>query len=120
MPLDYLLHYQPGISGRITGFLQDGEIYTVAQCNRLLHSDLDWIVYPEETGSVSFDNFTFGFESIPLELSEKPHSFLTVGDKLEIAATSLFGWKHFAIEFSIAPETVLSKYLSDPVIAART
>ena len=120
MPLQFLLHYQPGISGRISSYLQDSEVYRIAQCNRLLHSDLDWIAYPADFVPELVDLVPRGFQAIPLDISERLHSYLRVCDKLEIAATSLFGWKHFAIEFSLAPQTVLSKYLTDPVISART
>ena len=79
-----------------------------------LHHCWGWITAP------SCEDRPVDLESLLLECTELLHLFLPLSDKFELDAASLTCWKLFALEFSVAPESCLSKYLGDPIIRLRS
>ena len=112
MPLELLVHSGPLISAAITDCLTDLEVHRGSVASASLHHSLKWVA-EEGEGPVSL-------ETLPLEVTERLHKFIDIDSKSELTAASLTCWKLFATEFSLAPQTCLSKYLSDPLIEART
>ena len=113
MQLETLLYRESAVCGCVADFLSDRDLYTAAQSSFLLHTSFGWVAEPIQEQAVTLD-------TLPLEVTERLHAFIPTPDILELTAGSLTLWKLFAREFSISPQTCLSKYLSDPIISART
>lgn len=115
MRLPALVCSCPVISASVTDFLSDREVYRGSLTCDSLHKAWGWIAEsPAHSASRNY------LEAQPLEVTEVLNNLLQISDRLELAASSLTAWKLFACEFSLTPQTCLSKYLGDAIIIART
>ena len=113
MTLSRLLLLNPTASGIVCDFLTDSGIFRTALAGNHLHRAWGWIAELHEPAAESL-------VSLPVEITEKLQGFLQFSNRLQLNLLSVTAWKLFNPEFSIAPQSSLSKYLNDPIVRFRT